>query len=315
MILCVLLLICSTSFVFAANNIVREYEFKAVDPDNLKYDVPEKVTEDGKTYKFQNVKYEIIEGQTIEVTERVRTNDKEDYAKSIEHKLPSGKTVTLYAEDGISWKEDEAEGIVRTQEYRSQNDIPQSIIDTKPEGNGNETEITLTLSGVESYSRTESFQAPATFYTPVRGGSMYQFNGKVVTINNGNPVWSGYQDDVKDYLGLNGNTYSITGGNWSDDYTLTGGQYVRHATYIGTRSVPRYRATFTETDATTTVYTADVTYSGIDPDKEVTAKAIVTYERGIGTREIIFIGAGIVIIALAVASILLFISRRKKKHV
>ena len=307
------LLFSSASIVFAAEaDLIREYEFEAKNVDNLSYEAQEEIKEDGKTYRLIDIEYEIIKNNEIEVKKSVKTSDKEKYEKNIDYKLSNGKTVKLKAlEKDISWQESSGDEIVKTQEYKNRNDIPQSIKDKKFGFEGEDMEITLKLKSVDNISKTENFSAPATFYTPVKGGSVYRFNGKIVTIGGNSPMWSNYKEDVKDYLGLNGNTYVITGGSWSDDYMVSGDQYVRHATYTGTKVIPLYKATFTETADTTKIYTADITYTGKDGNAKV--KAIVSYEKIMGIREYIIIGAGIIVLALLVAAIIYVISKRRQE--
>lgn len=308
------LLIGSASFAFAEAkaDLIKEYEYEAENVRDLSYDAPEELKEEGKTYRLLSVEYEVIKDNEIKVMKHVETSDRDDFDREIKHELPSGKTVTLKAEDDISWKEKTVDAVTVTQEYKSRSDVPQQITSQKESEDGEMVDITLALSGIEDYSRKKAFSAPATFYTPVRGGSMYRFNGKVVTITGGSPVWSGYQADVKEYLGLNGNEYAVTGGSWSDGYTLSGGQYVRHATFTGTKSVPLYRATFTETDDTAKVYTAEIAYAGLDGKAKI--KAIASYEKVLGVREYIMIGAGILVLALLIAAAIYLIGRRRKRE-
>ena len=65
---------------------------------------------------------------------------------------------------------------------------------------------------------------------------------------------------MKSYLGINGNTYQITGGSWTGQAVKQGDRYVRTASFSGTKQVPLFRATYQETAATTMQYQADVTY-------------------------------------------------------
>ena len=307
------LLIGSASAVFASSgaDLIKEYEYKADTTVNPSYDAPERLKEGGKTYELTDIKYEIVRDNFIEVEKTVKLSDKNKLEKTIDHELADGSKARLTAESNISWSEATADGIIRTQEYKNRSEIPEQITGTKPGADGEEIEITLKLSDTENLSRTENFAAPATFYAPSPDATKYQFNGKTVTIS-GSPVWSSYKSDVKDYLGINGNDYQITGGSWSSDFTKQGDKYVRTARYTGTKTVPFFRATYTETDDTTKIYTANVKYTGTSGKAVI--KAIASYDRVLGAREYIMIGVGVLILAIAAAAILFIIGKRRRRN-
>lgn len=311
------LLIGSTSAAFADSKaeLKKEYEFTVKNADHLEYDAPEKIKENGKTYKLLNIKYEIVEDNIVEITKRVKTSDKNDFPRTIKERV-NGKILTLTAKtEAPQWKEVKADSVIKTQEYGSRAEIPQTIEETKIGSDGKQKAITLEFTGVENRFRTETFSAPAKFYSATKGGEKYSFNGKIVKVSGSSPTWNGYKDDVKDYLGVKGNSnYTIEGARWTSSSKPVGEQYVRTATYVGIKVVPLYVATFTESEATAKAYTADVTYAAIDPELEIKAKVIATYDRIIGMREIIMIGGGVAVLAIAAAAIIFFLHRRKRSN-
>ena len=239
----------------------------------------------------------------------MQVNDPQDLETTITEEI-NGEEILLTADaENIDWHETATAAVIRTQDYSSRSRIPESLSDTKTDNTGNTIEITLELTNVENISTSSSFSAPATFYSPTDGGSRYRFNGKIITVGS-SPTWTGYEQDVKDYLGINGSNYNITGGSWSSGFTRSGDQYIRTATYTGTRTTPAYRATFTETDATRTVYTAEVAYT----NGEYTVQAKAHYEKAVNVVKVVAIGAGILIVILAVVAILYNISKRRKEE-
>lgn len=308
LLLCVLLIFGSTSTAFAKeeNEITKTYTFYPESKSNLKYDVPEKIDKDGKEYELKDVKYRINDKKSKEVTKSVTSTSKK-YPKTLKDTV-SGTEVTLVAETP-QWKEVNAEGLIKTIEYKNESDIPQTIKDSKPSSDGTQIEITMQLAGTEALSRTEEFSAPAKFYSPYPDSTQYMFNGKIVELSVNSPEWGDYKADVKEYLGLNGNTYQISSGSWTSQPVKQGDQYVRTASFTGTKQVPFYRATYKETADTTRQYTADITYSYI------TAEAVAVYEPVDNTSigKIIAIGAGVIVFVILVIALIYLLSKKRKE--
>ena len=304
LLLCVLLIFGSTSTAFAKeeNEITKTYTFYPESKSNLKYDVPEKIDKDGKEYELKDVKYRINDKKSKEVTKSVTSRSKE-YPKTLKDTV-SGREVTLVAETP-QWKEVNAEGLIKTIEYKNESDIPQTIKDSKPSSDGSQIEITMQLAGTEALSKTEEFSAPAKFYSPYPDSTQYMFNGKIVELSGNSPEWGNYKEDVKEYLGLNGKTNQISSGSWTSQPVLQGDQYVRTASFTGTKQVPFYRATYKETADTTRQYTADITYSYI------TAEAVAVYEPVDNTSIDKIIA--VLVFAIAVSLIIFFLKKREKK--
>lgn len=297
------LLFSSTSFVYGKEQITKTYTFHPKTEKNLSYDVPKTITKNGKKYELVDVKYQVDRDKTVTKTETVITADKEDYPKTI---TENGVELKITS-DPVKWEEVKSDAVIIKQEYRNKSDIPSSITSSKADKEGEKIDITLTLTNTDQNSRSERFSAPAVFYSPEANSRVYMFNGKRVTISGNSPTWSGYEQDVKDYLGLNGNSYAVTGGSWSAAATRQGDSYVRTATFTGTRTVPFYTATFTEDD-TRVQYQADITYTNI------TAKAIGTYEPVTNFAKYIAIGAGLVILIAAAIALIYYLAKKKRQE-
>lgn len=298
----------STAFAKETNEITKTYTFYPESKSNLKYDVPQKINKDGKEYELKDVEYKINDKKSKEVTKSVTSRSKE-YPKTLKDTV-SGREVTLVAETP-QWKEVNAEGLIKTIEYKNESDIPQTIKDSKPSSDGSQIEITMQLERTEALSKTEEFSAPAKFYSPYPDSTstQYMFNGKIVELSGNSPEWGDYKADVKEYLGLNGNTYQISSGRWTSQPVKQGDQYVRTASFTGTKQVPFYRATYKETADTTRQYTADITYSYI------TAEAVAVYEPVDNTSigKIIAIGAGVIVFVILVIALIYLLSKKRKE--
>lgn len=315
-ILIVTLLFGSVSFVFgevegkAKADLVKNYTFYSTDYKNPKYDAPKEIEEKGKKYELKNISYRVL-NEPIEVTKHVKLKDKNEAELSVTENI-NGKDITLTANPAeIEWKETKEETTVKFKEYKSRSSIPKSIKSTKTDSSGNKVDVTLTLTETKNISKTEKFSAPAKFYSPTENGKLYMFNGKKVNISGSSPIWNTYKDDVKAYLGLNGNTYSITGGSWTSEPVKSGDRYVRTASFTGTKVVPLYRATFTETADTTTVYEADVTYVDTNGAK---VKAVAEYDRVLNMTKIIAVGIGILILAGVLVALFLYLAKKRKRQ-
>lgn len=312
----VVLAICSTFSAYGAEkkktadaDLVKTYEFSVDKADDFSFGAPKEVKEKGKKYKLKDITYEVVKDNRIETIKEVTSRDKKDYEKTIEYALPGGRTIELTASDEMAnWHECSTESLIKTREYPSRESIPQTITATRPDAEGNPAEVTLELASVENATKSENFTAPAAFYSPSENGSRYSFNGKVISVSADSPTWSGYEEDVKDYLGISGSSYKINGGTWSGNASFDGTNHVRHATYSGVRTTPLFLATYRESD--TTMYAADITYYGYNGKGKI--KAIAEYDRVFSAFDIIKIGAALLILALAIAAIFFLIGKRRK---
>lgn len=285
--------------VFGASQLKKEYKFYPDSENHLEYNVPKTLEKDGKTYNLIDVTYRVDD--TIRISQKVTTKDK-DYPKNITKTVKGEQVVLTANEDNIKW-EKKVDSVKRVQEYKNRGDIPDSIDATK-----NDKKIKLELINIEDTSKNENFAAPAKFYAPNPNETVYKFNGKIVTIKGKTPTWAGYKEDVKSYLGLKGNTYSVTGGKWTSEFKKDGDMYIRTATYTGSKIVPVYRATFVETADTSTTYTAEIEYD------RIAATAVATYETKSSLGKIIAIGAGAAILIALIIALLYLIAKRHRSE-
>ena len=305
-------------FSFAdSKDMTKEYKFTS-DTDvitDLSYDAPEKIKEDGKTYKLKDIEYKVI-GESKPLTEKkkVITRSKDDFDKKLIVKR-DGKEVTLKADtDAIEWETSDTLKTTKSQEYKEGDVIPQSISSTKVDSEGNTVDITLNLKGTVKSTKKENFSTPAHFYSYTKDTRVYTFHGKKITVNENSPTWDGYKNDVAKALGLNGNEYTITGGSWTN-VKKDGDQYVRTATYTGTRTMHIVTANYEETEATAgKEYSANVTYVEADFEPEYTVNAIASYKQCLSTAVKVALGAGLALMLLAAVMILWTIAKKRKNE-
>lgn len=289
--------------------LIKEYTFKAESEDNLSYEPKKEIKVDGQKYILKGEpKLEVVKSNKITEKRTVTVTNKEDLEDTI-----TVDGVELKLSD-VKWS-DAANRTTITNTYDSQSEIPDSITSTKSIG-GKTIDITLAKSNTETFTTPQNFTAPA-YFTGHPDSPFYIFNGKQVTLQNGQPKWNGWQSDVSEYLGINNSQYTINSISWAGDFTSNGnGEYNRTATVSGVRQVPGWNVTYTETDDTATTYTAEATYEGIDPDRAVEAKAIAEYEKaGLSTIvKVIFTAAGILVAAGLIIAIL-FAFKKKRRSV
>ena len=318
--LCLIVLVISlftggSALAFADEDgyLTKEYPFTAESEENLRYDVPEEISEEGKTYKLEDVKYEIQPSEdVVTVTREVTVKDPSEFKSEITETV-EGKTYTLKAEEP-KWekkevKQEEKPVETLTKEYPYGDSIPENVFD-----NGK----TFNKQGEQTLSRTETWQAPANFATSDTTCKIYSFDGKLITIPGADPVWDGYTEDIKNYLGISGNDYAITSISWDGGFSGTDGNYTRTATVSGTRTVYYNSVTYTYQEETKTEYeyTAKVTY--VDKNAENTAINAVAIAKYSEVKSFpvkaVAIGAGIAVLAAALSSVLYVLAKKKKKE-
>lgn len=283
----------------------KTFLFHAKDENALSYDAPEKIVYEGKEYKFDSIRYNVDSEKNRKITRKVKTKDKNDFKKTITKTIDGKKVVFTADPEKIDWKkiEPQTETASYTKEYASRNDVAQNIsIDGKD----------YSLTGTKTVNKTSTVYAPATFAAPSKDCNKYAFNGKVVTITGNTPTWGGYQNDLKDYLGINGSDYKIQSGTWKGEAKKDGEQYLRTASYRCTRTTPTYVATYVTNAASqgnSITYEADVTYT----EQGVYAYAVATYVKGFPIK-LFLAGAGLLVTAAAIATIFYILAKRKKEE-
>jgi len=267
-----------------------------------------------KTIEYKGKKYELVKTEYKKVkTEKpisfvttVRLKDRSKFKKEITKKI-KGVSYKLTAQEP-NWKTKKENVITANKEYASVANVPSKITER-----GKELELVDTKKG----NKTERYSAPIYFYSASTDTRTYKFDGRIITLNGGNPTWVGYEKDIKKYLGENGTNYKVSSVTWNSGYLRnSSGGYMRRANVVGTKVVPLVTATFSNAGSVKTTYTAKVKYLDNEyPDGKTETIAICTYEKkGLDMQTLIKIGAGVAIIALAISAILYYIKKKKREN-
>ena len=316
-ILCMLLIAAtlpgSSAAVYAEakETITYDYYFETDDPDNISYSADKKeIKKDGKYYRLKDITCDIY-SEPIEVTEKVKSKDKK--VKKYITKEIEGEKFKLYAPGEIVWqdisekKEEDIESITR--EYKTTDEVPGTL-----EQGGRQFHLVSAKPG----SRKDKVQTTAVFYSYQKDGDEYEFNGKMVVLDNvDDPKWSGYKKDYADYLGLSKkNDYTITDTEWADKPKKKGGKYIRHAKVYGQKTINFVTAVYTSgstssdgEDDADKKYAAEITYRS-----KYIAHAAVTYERYMPLKQkLIYAGVGLAMLSVLTA-LILFVLKHKRKQ-
>ena len=303
-----IILTLSSTTVFADSNVIKkdkntiEKTYKYVSNGENKKDksIEKKIKYDGKEYVLKDIKYD---NKPIEIKEKVKVENKEDYLKIIEKDI-YGKRVKFKAK-GVKWDDKEKISLSESIEYQNRGDIKNEI-----EKDGH----VLKLENITSKTKTETFNAPAVFYSYDKDTNEYIFEGKTVHIGN-TPLWDGYQRDIKEYLGINGNDYSILGGTFTSENILVDEStnlHQRTAIYRGSKIVPYYLATYQfNGEDNLKEHEGEITYVA-DGYYKTNADVTYTVTESLMAK-ILKYGLGILVLGTAVALILFLLKKKKKE--
>lgn len=285
----------------AGSTLTRSYTFASATQENPQYTVPETVEEGGKTYSLTNVVYAVKEHrEPVTVVRTIVTGDPSDYPKELTEML-DGANYTLTAQMP-TWVTGESRTAVR--EYASESEVPQSLT---VDG------VSLPLVSVTAGTKTEAFSAPAVFVTPNPASGLYAIGDTVITVGDA-PTWDGWEEAVKAELGLNGSSYTLSGGRWDGDFRQQedgSDLYTRTAIYTGTRETPVWTATYEAVPE----YTAEITYTDSQyPNGVYEMEAVATYTYHSTLETILKVGAGVLVAALATACIVWLLRKKNKKN-
>lgn len=294
-----LIFLFSTTCIFANSDKEKTYLVEYIGSrDDTKAE--KRLKEKGKEYVLKDVK---VNEKPFEIKKNVTKDEKGEYPKEIKYWY-KGKVYKLKAlKENFKEEKEKREEYI---EYQSRADIKKAI--TKDN-------LTYSLEQVSQNSKTEDFKAPAIFTKYGIDSNEYIFNGKRVVVED-SPAWQGYENDIKDYLGINGNSYSITGGRFTSGNVLVDEaeeKYERKAEFYGRKSVPVYTAKYVYEDEKTSSK-GEVTY-GIKGAKKIEKTLIYEeVQKKITLKEILAYGAGILVVSLGIGYILYILAKKNKKR-
>lgn len=294
-----LIVLFSTNFIFANSDKEKTYLVEYIGGrDDTKAE--KRLKEKGKEYVLKDVR---VNEKPFEIKKNVTKDEKGEYPKEITYRF-NGKTYKLEVlKESFKEEKEKREEYI---EYQSRADIKKAI--TKDN-------ITYSLEQVDQKIKTEDFKAPAIFTKYGIDSNEYIFNGKRVVVED-SPAWQGYENDIKDYLGINGNSYSITGGRFTSGNVLVDEaeeKYERRAEFYGRKSVPVYTAKYVYEDEKKSTK-GEVTY-GIKGAKKIEKTLIYEeVQKKITLKEILAYGAGILVVSLGIGYILYTLAKKNKKR-
>lgn len=295
-----LIFLFSTSIIFAKSEKEKTYIVEYIGgKEDIKAE--KRLKEKGKEYVLKNVR---VREKPFEIKKSVTKDEKGEYPREIKYWY-KGKAYKLKAlKENFKKEKEKREEYI---EYQSRADIKQEI--TK-------NNLTYSLEQVSQNNKTEDFKAPAIFTKYGIDSNEYIFNGKKVVVED-TPAWQGYENDIKDYLGINGSSYRITGGRFTSGNILVdevSEKYERRAEFYGTKIVPFFTAKYVFEDEKDEGSNGEVTY-GIKGAKKI--KKTLIYEevqKKITLKEIIAYGAGILVVSLGMGYILYILAKKNKKR-
>ena len=154
---------------------------------------------------------------------------------------------------------------------------------------------------------------PAVFQTSNPYSDLFAFGGQTIELtDSAAPIWDGWEETVKAELGLNGSSYTLSGGRWDGDFRQQeDGSYTRTAIYTGTRETPVWTATYQSAPE----YTAEITYTDSQyPNGVYEMEAVATYTYHSTLETILKVGTGVLVVALATACIVWLLRKKNKKN-
>lgn len=298
----------STALSYAANTDITKTDIFYSKTKDYNYAADKEIRQNGKTYKLKNIKYELVADKGAEIKNVKLENLTEEKAPGTKNFKVKGKKVAFILDkDNTKFEKNKKEGIY-VYSARDPKNFKADQTRAVKDKDGNTFTGTL-----ESVSKGAVYRKPITIDGEFRGdvGSQYFYFANTGTLwpyNASAPVWNGYQADILNYLNLDASAYRITSGSWTGS-RVSGNTLIRTARFIGTSNVCDYTATYVDgTDGDG--YTANAVY--LSPYK---VKAIATYEQaGLTTMQKVLIGAGILVLAIAIALILYFLKRKKREE-
>ena len=289
----------STSPVFADSKektITKEYTFKS-ESSNFDYTENQNITIKDVEYEAVNIEYEVLEDGLIEKVV--------DYPNQINKEIP------LNIKEGnetLDLKDVEWTAVPLSKEISK-------TADTEPKF---DSTTRLDFDAVGNLSKVTSKRTDYIIPFSVTGKFYGNSNVEYYIVNESDkypnnsvtPIYQGYENVLKKHLKLT-DDYRITGGKWQGDYVREGENIVRYAEYTGERKTNTYTALYIGE-----VYNGMAKYTN-ENSNVYEVKATVTYEKaGFTFIEKIAIGAGvlILILALAVVGIIYFVMKKRNQN-
>ena len=311
-------LLAGTAVAFAAQkaDLTRTETFYSVtkDESEFDYETPNPYRYKGGEYvPVSDVEYEVIKDKGAET----KTVEFENVSKD---SIPKEKTFTVDGEEvtyilNTEKTEYEPAKKVATYTYKGENpyNFKPASSRTLKDQMGNS--FTGTLSGTQ---RGSIYSVPVTVsgkFTADRDAEYFYFanTGNLWQYNDKAPNWKGYENDILDYLKLDGRIYTITGGKWSSNEKSANGTVTRTAIFNATQKKADYTCTYSLGNGDPSLFNVKAVY-----DSPYSIKATVKYAEAKNDEEeensilpMVLIGGGILVGAGAIAAIIYYLAKRR----
>lgn len=242
----------------SADTVEQEFYLNTTDKNrSFEGEFPSEITLDGKTYRisaYSDIKFE-DEGseEMVEFWQEVNVEDKSEIPQKADFDYNGNKVTAdlseTYLEEGAIRKT-----ITTTADYSdyvsSPTDVPETTTVTVDMPDGTTKDVEGHLASVEQVSEYEwrdNLRITGVWIGDP-SAEEYVLEGTDISVpyNAEYPTWAGYQTDILSAMGLSSDYYRIEGGEWADEGTKdANGNFVRHATYYGSRYVANFLATYT----------------------------------------------------------------------
>lgn len=246
-------------------DITREFNYKDQEEADAN-PLPKEIEENGNTY--------VLDEDSVDYQQRelnTKYQETVEYTDLTVKEVPQTYTVTLGGEqyelplEDVQYTEEQADIPTKmTVEYKGEDkkpNAPQNKTFTLDDG----TEVEGVLKEVNEVEDTDTwvdFTIDGQVVIP-EGATAYVYLGKVHTYNPATPLWDGYKSDLMSAIGLNSDSYKITGGKWtSDPVARAEGGFYRTLSFYGQKNTGKSYVAVYETAAPIEIkYVASATYS------------------------------------------------------
>ena len=318
---------------WSAENSVSKTEIFYSEDKEQKRNFPAEIEQNGNKYELADVSYKILseKAEMQNVRKTAETVIENLYSKSVDN-IPQTKNITVDGKDyqakfeSVSYENmviKNRQANVKTTLYLTKNEISDNILyEYDDTDTSNKVQVTLHKKDVKETdeTKTKTVTFPVVFHR--YDSEQFIINGKIVTVNRGDPpVSREYFGDVKaesNYANFNGEVTDI---KWNGQPYVSNGETLRNATATLTEALKVYAVSYSDTVKLhdTEGYKAILNYCAevIKPTGIVTyeIEATANYYLIPKDNTVVFIGIGILIMAILLATVLVVIVKKKKNRV
>ena len=319
--------------VLAVGNSVSKTEIFYSENKEQKHDFPAEIERDGNKYELADVNYKILseKAEMQNVRKTAETVIENLYSKSVDN-IPQIKNITVDGKDyqakfeSVSYENmviKNRQADVKTTLYLTENEISDDILyEYDDTDTGDKVKVTLHKKDVEETGETKTKMVtfPVVFHR--YDSEQFIINGKIVTVNRDDPpVLREYFNDVKaesNYANFNGEVTDI---KWNGQPYISNGEALRDATATLIEGFKVYAVNYSDTVKLpdTDGYKAILSYCADVPEPtgivNYEIEATANYYLVPKDNTAVFIGIGILIMSVLLATMLVVIVKKKKNRV